>query len=60
MDDKEIMKRHCEWIRQQVSEISAFMNLKDNDMRLNKNRELSAISTAMDSLRELELYIKEL
>lgn len=60
MNDKEIMKRHCEWIKQQIGEISAFMNLKDSDMRLNKNRELSAISTAMDSLRELELYIKEL
>ena len=60
MTDKEIMKRHCEWIKQKISEVSAFMNLKDSDMRLNKNRELSAISTAMDSLRELELYIKKL
>lgn len=58
--EKSVMKTHCDWIREQAMEIKACLNLKESDIKLNAARELSAISTAMYSLRELEAYFKEI
>ena len=56
--ERAINKTHCDWIIQQAEELKALFSYESDRMiDLNKTRALSAIDTAMDSLRELRLYL---
>lgn len=50
---------HCDWVVEQAKELKALLAYNSDTMiALNKVRALSAIDTAMDSLRELKAYIE--
>lgn len=55
-----IQKAHCNWIKAQASELKALLQFDDTTVLLNKQRALSGIETAIQSLEELRLYINEL
>lgn len=58
--DIAICKTHCDWIVEQAKELKALLSYNSESMIvLNKVRVLSAIDTAMHSLRELQAYIEE-
>lgn len=58
--ERTIQKAHCDWIKAQASEIKALLKYDDKTVLLNKQRALSGIETAMQSLEELRLYINEM
>ena len=52
---------NCDWIISQAQEIKALLAYNSDRMiELNKVRALSAIDTAMSSLRELQAYIESI
>lgn len=53
------IKFHCDWIIERAKELKAlFAYNSDRMIVFNKVRALSAIDTAMDSLKELKAYIE--
>lgn len=58
--ERTIQKANCDWIKAQASEIKALLKYDDKTVLLNKQRALSGIETAMQSLQELKSYINEL
>lgn len=58
--DRTIQKTHCDWVKAQANELKALLKYDDTTFLLNKQRALSGIETAMQSLEELRLYINEL
>lgn len=57
--EKADVKYHARWVQQKALEVMACMNLNDEGIKMNAERELVAISTAMDSLKEMELFFKQ-
>lgn len=54
-----IQKANCDWIIKQAKELKALLAYDSEQVIvLNKVRALSAIDTAMSSLRELQAYIE--
>jgi len=52
---------HCDWILEQTKEIKALLNFKSVEMvRLNRNRAIAAIDSAMESLTDLKKTIEEM
>lgn len=60
MTERKIQKAHCDWIKVQASELKALLQYDDTTVLLNKQRALSGIETAIQSLEEVRLYINEL
>lgn len=58
--EKATQKANCDWIKAQVNELKALLQYDDSTVRLNKQRVLSGIETAIQSLEEIRLYIKGL
>lgn len=59
IEERVIMCTHCDWITAQTNEIKALLKFKSDSMEnANKQRMLADISTAIDSLRELQLYFE--
>lgn len=58
--EKATQKAHCDWIKAQVNELKALLQYDDSTVRLNKQRVLIDIETAMQSLEEIRLYINGL
>ena len=54
-----IQKANCDWVIDKAKELKALLAYNSDRMIiLNKVRALSAIDTAMSSLRELQAYIE--
>lgn len=54
-----IGKTHCDWVMEQAREVKALLSYDSVPMiALNKVRALSAIETAMSSLRELQAFVE--
>lgn len=54
-----IQKANCDWVISQAKELKALLAYDSDKMIvLNRTRALSAIDTAMSSLRELQAYIE--
>lgn len=59
--DKTINTVHCDWIIQKAEEIKALLSYDDTRMiELNRVRALSAIETSINSLKELEAFVKSI
>lgn len=57
---KTINETRCDWIKEQAMEIKALLQYDDNIVKINKQRALSDIETAIQSLNELKEYINQL
>lgn len=52
---------HCGWIIKQVKEIQVLLNLKSVEtVRLNRNRAIASIDSAIESLTDLKKTIEEM
>lgn len=60
ISEKTIQNAHCDWIKAQAIELKALLQYDDITVILNKQRALSGIETAMQSLEEIRSYIKDL
>lgn len=57
---KDKQKAHCDWIKEQAVELKALLQYDNKTVILNKQRALSGIETAIQSLEEIRSYINEL
>ena len=56
-----VQKANCDWVIDQAKELKALLAYdSDRMIVLNRTRALSAIDTAMDSLRELKAYLENI
>lgn len=61
VNDVVIQKTHCYYILEQAKELKELFSYDSKSMiELNKTRALDDIEAIRNSLKELELYIKEL
>lgn len=60
ISEKTIQKAHCDWIKEQAVELKALLQYDNETVILNKQRALSGIETAIQSLEKIRLYINEL
>lgn len=57
--ENDIAKKNCDWVIEQTKEVKALLSYDSASMiALNKTRALSAVETAMSSLRDLQAYIE--
>lgn len=60
VSEKTMQKAHCDWIKAQAVELKALLQYDSKTVMLNKQRALSGIETAIQSLEEIRSYINEL
>lgn len=57
--ENDMGKKNCDWVIEQAREVKALLSYNSTSMiAMNKVRALSAIETAMSSLRDLKAYIE--
>lgn len=57
--ENDIGKKNCDWVIEQAREVKALLSYNSAPMiAANRVRALSAIETAMSSLRDLQAYIE--
>lgn len=60
VNDFTISKNKCDCVIEQATELRALLSYNSDEMiEINKVRALAAINTAMDSLKELKLFVDE-
>lgn len=57
--ENDIAKKNCDWVIEQAREVKALLSYNSASIiAANKVRALSAIETAVSSLRDLQAYIE--